>query len=81
MSLLLIQSYLSDIDRLKKFSGVTNEQVIRPAFRRILESWSNSNRLVFLEEYPFNTTLKTTVYPDGTVLHDLRVPLGYRPRA
>lgn len=77
MSLLLVQSYLSDIDRLRKFSGVTNEQVIRPAFRRLLESWSISNHLVFLEEFPFNTALRTIVYPDGTILHDLRVPLGY----
>ncbi|MBX5254868.1 N-6 DNA methylase [Rhizobium sp. NLR4b] len=77
MSQQLINQYLSEIDRLRKFSGLANEQIIRPAFRRLLDSWSSSNKLVFLEEYPVQTPLKTTVYPDGAVLHDIRVPLGY----
>lgn len=77
MSQQLINQYLGEIDRLRKFSGLTNEQVIRPAFRRLLDAWATSNKLVFLEEYPVQTTIKTTVRPDGTVLHDIRVPLGY----
>lgn len=77
MSQLLVQNYLNEIDRLRKFSGVSNEQVIRPAFRRLLDSWAASQKLVFLEEYPHQTTQKTIVYPDGTVLHDIRVPLGH----
>ncbi|MBX3581471.1 MAG: N-6 DNA methylase [Rhizobiaceae bacterium] len=77
MSQLLVQQYLNEIDRLRKFSGVTNEQVIRPAFRRLLDNWASAQKLVFLEEYPHQTTQKTTVYPDGTVLHDIRVPLGH----
>lgn len=77
MSQQLINQYLSEIDRLRKFSGLTNEQVIRPAFRRLLDAWATSSKLVFLEEFPHQTTMKSTVYPDGTVLHDIRVPLGY----
>lgn len=77
MSQQLINQYLSEIDRLRRFSGLSNEQIIRPAFRRLLEAWALSDKLVFLEEFPYATGLKTTVYPDGTVLHDIRVPLGY----
>ncbi|HET7413144.1 MAG TPA: type ISP restriction/modification enzyme, partial [Pararhizobium sp.] len=77
MSQLLIQQYLNEIDRLRKFSGVVNEQVLRRAFARLLDAWASAQKLVFLEEYPFETSLKTTVYPDGTVLHDIRVPLGW----
>ncbi|MBX5130679.1 N-6 DNA methylase [Rhizobium lentis] len=77
MSQQLINQYLGEIDRLRKFSGLANEQIIRPAFRRLLDSWASSDKLVFLEEYPVQTALKTTVYPDGAVLHDIRVPLGY----
>ncbi|WP_234835245.1 N-6 DNA methylase [Sinorhizobium meliloti] len=77
MSQQLINQYLTEIDRLRKFSGISNEQVIRPAFRRLLDAWAASSKLVFLEEFPYQTTIKTTVYPDGTVLHDIRVPLGY----
>lgn len=77
MSQQLINQYLAEIDRLRKFSGLSNEQVIRRAFGRLLESWATSRKLVFLEEYPVETAMKTTVRPDGTVLHDIRVPLGY----
>lgn len=77
MSQQQINQYLAEIDRLRKFSGISNEQVIRPAFRRLLDAWATSAKLVFLEEFPHQTTMKSTVYPDGTVLHDIRVPLGH----
>lgn len=77
MSQQQINQYLAEIDRLRKFSGISNEQVIRPAFRRLLDAWATSAKLIFLEEFPYQTTMKSTVYPDGTVLHDIRVPLGY----
>ena len=77
MSQLLVQNYLSEIDRLRRFSGVNNEQVIRSAFKRLLDQWANSLKLAFIEELPYQTSLKSTVRPDGTVLHDIRVPLGH----
>ncbi|MGK9338859.1 type ISP restriction/modification enzyme [Sinorhizobium meliloti] len=77
MSQQLINQYLNEIDRLRKFSGFSNEQIIRPAFRRLLDTWASSGKLVFMEEYPYQTSMKSTVYPDGTVLHDIRVPLGF----
>jgi hypothetical protein len=77
MSQLLVQNYLGELDRLRKFSGSLNEQIIRPAFRRLLDAWSSAQKLVFLEEQPYQTSVKTTVYPDGTVLHDIRVALGW----
>lgn len=77
MSQLLIQTYLSDLSRLKTASGVETEQVIRPAFRRLLEHWARAEDLIFVEELEYNTPQKTKVYPDGTILHALRVPHGY----
>jgi predicted helicase len=77
MSQLLVNAFLADLDRLKKMSGVLNEQTIRPAFRQLLRDWSRADNLVFVEELEFATSQKTKVYPDGTVLHDLRVPLGF----
>ncbi len=77
MSQLLIQTYLNELDRLHRITGVKSEQVIRPAFRRLLDDWSRSQGLIFVEELEYATSQKTRVYPDGTVLHDLRVPLGF----
>jgi predicted helicase len=73
----LIYQFLGELDRIKKMSGSLNEQTIRPAFRSLLRSWANSEDLFLLEEHEFQTKLKTTVYPDGTIVHDLRVPHGY----
>lgn len=77
MSQILINAYLSEIDRLKRVSGTSTEQVIREAFKDLLKAWSRQNDLVFLAEHSLGTTQKTSVRPDGTILHDLRVPLGY----
>jgi len=77
MSQLLINAYHAELDRLAKFSGMRSEQVIRPAFRRLLDQWARSRELIFIEELEHLTPRKTKVYPDGTVLHALRVPMGY----
>jgi len=77
MSQLLINAYLAELDRIRQVSGSLNEQTIRPAFRQLLRDWARADDLVFLEELEFATPQKTKVYPDGTVLHDLRVPLGF----
>jgi hypothetical protein len=69
MSQLLIQTYLSELNRLKMTSGVVTEQVIRPAFRRLLDHWARAEDLVFIEELEYATPLQTKVYPDGTVLY------------
>lgn len=77
MSRQLIEDYFREIDRLKKFSGTTTEEVIREAFKDLLKTWSRQKNLQFVAEYQFRTPQKTLVKPDGTILHDLRVPLGY----
>jgi predicted helicase len=43
----------------------------------MLRQWAKSEDLFLIEEHEFQTALKTKVYPDGTIVHDLRVPLGY----
>jgi hypothetical protein len=77
MSLQLIQAYFNEIDRLKKFSGTTTEGVISEAFKDLLKAWSRQRNLQFVAQYQFLSNQKTQIRPDGTILHDLRVPLGY----
>ncbi len=77
MSKQLIQEYFNDIDRLRKFSGTTTENVIRGAFRDLLKSWSRQKNLHFLDEYEFESSQRTRIRPDGTIKHDLRLDLGY----
>jgi predicted helicase len=77
MSQILINAYLTEIDRLRRVSGTNTEQVIREAFKDLLKGWSRQQGLVFLAEHGLASNQKTSIRPDGTILHDLRVPLGY----
>lgn len=77
MSQQLVQQFLNELDRIKKFSGSINEQTIREAFKDLLKAWAKQSDLLFVAELEYDTAQKTKVYPDGTILHGLRVPLGF----
>ncbi len=77
MSQRLINTYLADIHRLQQLSGTSTEQVVREAFKDMLKAWAKANSLVFIPELLYETKQGTKVYPDGTILHDVRVPLGF----
>ena len=77
MSQIFINAYLSELDRIRRISGSLSEQVIREAFKDLLKAWSRQKGLVFLAEHGMASPQKTAIRPDGTILHELRVPLGY----
>lgn len=77
MSQLLIQHYLNDLQSLRRVSGSSRESIVREAFKTLLKNWGKSRDLIFIPEYEYQTLQKTRVYPDGALLHALRVPLGY----
>lgn len=77
MSQILINAYLNDLERYKKFSGSETEGIISEAFKDLLKAWARSANLHFINQYEFQSTQKNRIRPDGTILHDLRVPLGY----
>jgi len=77
LSQLLIQHYLNELQTLRRVSGTSRESVVREAFKTLLKDWGRSRDLIFIPEYEYQTLQKTRVYPDGALLHALRVPLGY----
>jgi hypothetical protein len=77
MSRLLINEYLAEIDRLRRYSGTSTEKVVSEAFKDLLKRWSRQAGLHFVPQHDYDTALRTRVTPDGAVLHDLRVPLGW----
>ena len=77
MSQLLIRNYLNDLTRIKKVSGSLTEGVISEAFKDLLKAWAKHDGLVFISQYEFLSPHKNRIRPDGTILHDLRVPFGY----
>src|SRR3984893_3094667 len=58
-------------------SGTARESVVRESFKTLLKAWGKSHDLTFIPEYECQTLQKTRVYPDGALVYELRVPLGY----
>ena len=77
MSGILVTKFQGELDKIKAISGSLNEQTIRSAFRRLLSDWSRKNELFLLEELEYSTKIGTKVYPDGTIVHSLRIALGF----
>jgi hypothetical protein len=77
MSQLLIRDYLNDLKRIQQVSGSLTEGVISEAFKDLLKGLSKQKGLVFVNQYEFVSPQKNRIRPDGTILHDLRVPFGY----
>jgi hypothetical protein len=51
--------------------------VVREAFKDLWKAWGKTHELQFIPEYQIVTPAKYLIYPDGALLHSLRVPLGY----
>jgi predicted helicase len=77
MSRHFIEEYLAEIDRLRRYSGTGTEGVISEAFKSLLKACARQRGLHFIPQYQFQTAQGALIRPDGTILHDLRVPLGY----
>lgn len=77
MSQLLIQQYLNEIDRLRKFSGSVTEGVISEAFKDLLKAWSRQLNWQFAAQFEFASAQKSRIRPDGTIFHSLGLPFGY----
>jgi hypothetical protein len=50
---------------------------VSEAFKTLLKDWGKSRDLIFIPQYEYQTLQKTRIIPDGALLHELRVPLGY----
>ena len=77
MSRQLINEYRAELDRLRQISGSRRESVLREAFKDLLKRWGRSNDLTFTSQHEIITARGNRIYPDGALLHALRVPFGY----
>ena len=48
MSEILINGYLAEIDRLRRVTGRSTEQIVREAFKDLLKDWSKARGLSFV---------------------------------
>jgi predicted helicase len=77
LSRALINEYRADLDRLRQVSGSRREGVLSEAFKDLLKRWGRSQDLIFNSQHEIITPRGARIYPDGALLHALRVPFGY----
>jgi hypothetical protein len=77
MSIQLINKYYSEIEKLRKFGGSSNESVLRGAFQKLLNEYAQQHNLMLVPELDYRTTAGNTVRPDGTLKDSLRLDWGY----
>jgi predicted helicase len=77
MSQLLINQYLKELADIRRVSGSHNEGAVSEAFKDLLKRWGRQHNLVFSAQYETKGVMKNNIRPDGALLHELRMPLGY----
>ena len=77
MSRQLINDYRAELDRQKQASGSRREGVLSEPFKHLLRQWGRSQDLIFLAQPEIIREKGVRIYPDGALVHGLRVPFGY----
>ncbi len=77
MSLQHINQYYTEIDQLRRFSGSRNEDVLRPAFERLLRAYCADKPITLINEVHLRTPRGNTIRLDGTLKDSLRQDWGY----
>jgi predicted helicase len=77
MSLLLIQNYYNEVDKLIQYGGSRKEASIRRAFENLLNEYAKKRELLLVPELDYKTEKGNTIFPDGTLKDAMRLDWGY----
>jgi predicted helicase len=77
MSKQQINSYYTQLDKLKRYGGSHNETSIRRAFSTLVNSYAERRNLLLVEEIGVKGKKGNTVYPDGVLKNATRFEFGY----
>ncbi|PKL86370.1 MAG: hypothetical protein CVV22_02570 [Ignavibacteriae bacterium HGW-Ignavibacteriae-1] len=77
MSLVAIQHYQNELQKVKDYSGSTKETAIRNSFYNLLNHYASQNGLILIPELSIKTSTGRTITPDGTLKDSLRLDWGY----
>lgn len=77
MSLLAIQKYHSELQKLIDFGGSRNETAIRNAFYTLVNEYAAPKGLILVPEISIKSRFGNNITPDGTLKDSLRLDWGY----
>jgi len=77
MSIQLIQQYHAKVEKIKRYSGSSNESALRKPFQDLLEHYAQIKNLLLVPEVEVRTRNGRRVVPDGTLKDALRQDWGY----
>ena len=73
MSVIAINEYLRELEKLKHLSGKANEGAISIAFHKLLSTYAKAKDLELVAQQSFRNTKDKTIRPDGTLKDNLRL--------
>lgn len=77
MSLLSIQHYHQELEKIILFGGSKKETAIRNSFYNLLNEYAKQKGLMLIPELTIKTAKGKNVTPDGTIKDTLRLDWGY----
>lgn len=77
MSLQLINQYYTQLDKLKLYSGATNEAVISQKFGDLINKYCEKKNLILAPQIPKKLENNKIIRPDGTIKNSLTLDFGY----
>lgn len=77
MSLQLINQYYTQLDKLKLYSGATNEAVISQKFGDLINKYCEKKNLILAPQIPKKLENNKIIRPDGTIKNSLTLDMGY----
>lgn len=77
MSVQLIHKYYAEVDRIRRYSGASNESSLRKPFQDLLEGYARSKNLVLVAEVEIESKRGTRIRPDGVLKDALRQDWGF----
>ncbi|GER80449.1 MAG: type ISP restriction/modification enzyme [Anaerolineales bacterium] len=77
MTVQLIQKYYADVDKIKRYSGASNESSLRKPFQDLLEQYARTKGLALVAEVETESTRGTRIRPDGVLKDALRQDWGF----
>ncbi|MBK6644687.1 MAG: hypothetical protein IPG44_02875 [Anaerolineales bacterium] len=77
MSIQIIQRYYAEVEKIKRYSGASNESSLRKPFQDLLEQYARAKGLVVVAEVEMESKKGTRIRPDGVLKDALRQDWGY----
>lgn len=77
MSVYLVRKYISEVQKVRRFGGSSNEGSLEMEFRSLLNEYCKQKGFILVPKIAIKTSTGKTIIPDGVIKDALRLDWGY----